>query len=225
MRTVLAIVGCGPRLEVALAAPGMSAPALVALAGPTPRSDLIVAAVDLLLRSAALASDAIEAVAASRGPGSFTGLRVALATAQGLALARGLPAHGFPSLAVQAARTSVRPCLAAQPARRGHVWVQRFESAEPDGAASPLAASPLAVAALADLVASDVPVVAAVGVELPPGTPVASAPRTAAEALLALAHHHVTFDASTLLPLYAEPPQAEPPATPRLAWQRSPRAS
>ena len=220
MRTVLAIVGCGPRLEVALAAPGMSAPALVALAGPTPRSDLIVAAVDLLLRSAALAADAVEAVVASRGPGSFTGLRVALATAQGLALARGVPAHGFPSLAVQAARTPVRPCLAAQPARRGHVWVQLFESAEPDGAAAPLA-----VAALADLAASDVAVVAAAGVDLPPGTPVAPAPLTAAEALLALAHRHPNFDATTLLPLYAEPPQAEPPATPRLAWQRSHRAS
>lgn len=45
----------------------------------------------------------ISAVAVTRGPGSFTGLRVGLAVAKGLALARGLPLVGVPTLDVVAA--------------------------------------------------------------------------------------------------------------------------
>jgi tRNA threonylcarbamoyladenosine biosynthesis protein TsaB len=221
VKTVLAIVGCGPRLEVALAAPGMPAPALVALAGPTPRSDLIVAAIDLLLRSAGLDRDAIEAVVATRGPGSFTGIRVALATALGLAHARGIPAHGFSSLLVQAARTSVRPCLAVQPARRGHAYVQLFEA----GGAPASAADGPAIVALADLASTTVPVVAPAGLVLPPETPVAPTSISAAEALLDLARSHSPLDADTLVPVYHEPAQAEVQAPLQSPWQRSHRAS
>jgi tRNA threonylcarbamoyladenosine biosynthesis protein TsaB len=44
----------------------------------------------------------IAAVAAARGPGSFTGLRVGLAVARGLAVALGIPAYGIGSLDVLA---------------------------------------------------------------------------------------------------------------------------
>jgi tRNA threonylcarbamoyladenosine biosynthesis protein TsaB len=45
----------------------------------------------------------ITAVAAARGPGSFTGLRVGLAVARGLAVALSVPAYGIGSLEVLAA--------------------------------------------------------------------------------------------------------------------------
>jgi tRNA threonylcarbamoyl adenosine modification protein YeaZ len=199
----------------------MTFPALVALAGPTPRSDLIVAAIDLLLRSAGLDGDAIDAVVATRGPGSFTGIRVALATALGLAHARGIPAHGFPSLLVQAARTPVRPCLAVQPARRGHVYVQHFAAA---GTPASAADGP-AIVAIADLARTEVPVVAPTGLALPPETLLAPTSVSAAEALLDLARSQTPLDSTTLVPVYLEPPQAEPPRPSQPPWQRSRKVS
>jgi tRNA threonylcarbamoyladenosine biosynthesis protein TsaB len=220
VKTVLAIAGCGPRLEVALAAPLLPAPALVALAGPTPRSELVVGAIDLLLLAAGIAPTALEGVVATRGPGSFTGIRVSLATAQGLAAARGIPAHGISSLLVQAARTSQRPCLAVQPARRGFLYAQRFER---DGAGG---SNTTATVVPADsLPAADAPVIAPTGVELPAGTPRAVATLSAAEALLYLAAALAHFDASTLTPVYLENPQATPPALPVPPWQPSRTAS
>jgi tRNA threonylcarbamoyladenosine biosynthesis protein TsaB len=221
MRTVLAIAGCGPRLEVALVSPLLPAPALVALAGPTPRSDLIVAAIDLLLRSAGIGVEALDAVVATRGPGSFTGIRVALATAQGLTAARGIPGHAFSSLLVQAARTAERPCLAVQPARRGFVYTSRFEPGDETGSGS----EAIDVVALEALAAADAPVVAPTGLDLPAGVPRAAATLTAAEALLALADRLAAFDPSTLVPAYHESPQAVPPKANPSPWQPSRKAS
>jgi len=215
--TILAIAGCGPRLEIALAAPTLAAPALAALAGPTPRSDLIVAAVDLLLRGAGVGGDALDAVVASRGPGSFTGIRVALATAQGLAAAHGAAGHAFSSLVVQASRSPVRPCLAVQPARRGHVFAQRFGGEGGDGEPE--------VVPLEALAASTVPVIAPAGLAVPGGTPLAPASLTAAEALLALAAALERPDAATLVPLYLENPLVHPPVPRTPSWQRSHRDS
>ncbi|HZO25898.1 MAG TPA: tRNA (adenosine(37)-N6)-threonylcarbamoyltransferase complex dimerization subunit type 1 TsaB [Chloroflexota bacterium] len=60
----------------------------------------------------------LTAIAAARGPGSFTGLRVGLSVAQGLAVALGVPAYGIGSLEVLAAGlpplgSPVRAVLAA----------------------------------------------------------------------------------------------------------------
>jgi tRNA threonylcarbamoyladenosine biosynthesis protein TsaB len=59
----------------------------------------LVAALDQLDVNA----EHLSGIAVTRGPGSFTGLRVGLAVAKGLALARGLPLVGVPTLDVTAA--------------------------------------------------------------------------------------------------------------------------
>jgi tRNA threonylcarbamoyladenosine biosynthesis protein TsaB len=57
-----------------------------------------------VLASAGLGPAAVDLVAVASGPGAFTGLRIGLATMQGLALALGRPAVGVPSLAALAWR-------------------------------------------------------------------------------------------------------------------------
>lgn len=221
MAAILAIVGCGPRLEVALLAPDMTAPGIVALSGPVPRSELVMSAVDLLLRAAELDRTRLGCVLATRGPGSFTGVRVALATAAGLAAALGVPAAGVPSLLAQAARCHGEHCLAVQPARRGQVYAQAFARRggtwEPGGQPQ--------VVAIADLAAAALPVVAPAGLELPPGTPVAAACTTTAEALLVLAAQASAGDLDSLAPLYLEPPPAVPPLRTVKPWPPSPQAT
>ena len=55
-----------------------------------------------LLCAAGLAATDLDAFATSLGPGSFTGVRVGIATVKGLCLATGKPALGFSSLAMLA---------------------------------------------------------------------------------------------------------------------------
>ncbi len=55
------------------------------------------------LKSAHLSPADIDKIAVCTGPGSFTGLRVALSFAKGFALPRKLPVIGLPSLAIWAA--------------------------------------------------------------------------------------------------------------------------
>jgi tRNA threonylcarbamoyladenosine biosynthesis protein TsaB len=64
---------------------------------------MLMPIVDSTIRRLGLHPGDIAAVAAARGPGSFTGLRVGLAVARGLSLALGVPAYGVGSLDLLAA--------------------------------------------------------------------------------------------------------------------------
>lgn len=59
-------------------------------------------AVDQALRRAGLSPEALNALAVATGPGSFTGLRIGLAFAKGIALTRHLPLIGIPTLEILA---------------------------------------------------------------------------------------------------------------------------
>ena len=59
--------------------------------------------VDALLRQAGARTRELEALAVGIGPGSFTGVRIGLATARGIALALDIPVAGVSTLAALAA--------------------------------------------------------------------------------------------------------------------------
>lgn len=162
-----------------------------------------MAAIDLLFRASGLEARELGVVVATRGPGSFTGIRVALATAQGLATALQIDCYGVPSLLVQASRAS-GPCVAVQPARRGLVYAQTFAS--PAGLPEPQ--GPIETRPLAFLAGLALPVVGPAGLHLPPGTPLAATTNSTAEALLAFARSAALDGSWPAVPLYAEEPAA-----------------
>jgi tRNA threonylcarbamoyladenosine biosynthesis protein TsaB len=104
-------------------------------------AEVLSESLEQLLRLSGIAVKNIEAFAVSIGPGSFTGLRIGLATAKGLAFAGGKPLAAVSTLLAQAAATgSQQPAPSArQPAsvvpvmkaRAGEVYAARFQSAWP----------------------------------------------------------------------------------------------
>jgi len=80
------------------------------------------------LEQVGLGAEHLSGVAVTRGPGSFTGLRVGIAVAKGLALARGLPLVGVPTLDVVAAAQGRdrRPLCAVLQAGRGRLCVATY---------------------------------------------------------------------------------------------------
>src|ERR1700694_6168126 len=71
------------------------------------------ARLEALIRQAGGRPDDLDAVAAARGPGSFTGLRVGLALAAGLAYARHIPLYLVDSLPILARRAKGDPATGA----------------------------------------------------------------------------------------------------------------
>jgi tRNA threonylcarbamoyladenosine biosynthesis protein TsaB len=99
--------------------------------------------VEEVMRASGVSARGLDGIAVSIGPGSFTGLRIGLSVAKGLAFARGTPLLGVPTLSALAERI-VREgspadgglLLAALEARRGEVYCQLFTVIE--GGARPV---------------------------------------------------------------------------------------
>jgi tRNA threonylcarbamoyladenosine biosynthesis protein TsaB len=92
-------------------------------------SERLLPAVDRALGEARISLEALGGIAVSIGPGSFTGLRIGLSTAKGLAYATGLPLVGVPTLEAMAwtlptARWQICPVLDA---RKQEVYAALFQ--------------------------------------------------------------------------------------------------
>ena len=81
-----------------------------------------------VMKASGVAFTALDRIAATTGPGSFTGLRVGLSAARGIALAAGKPVVGVTTLTAFAApivsENDEHPVIAAIDARHDHVYFQ-----------------------------------------------------------------------------------------------------
>jgi tRNA threonylcarbamoyladenosine biosynthesis protein TsaB len=81
-----------------------------------------------VMDAAGLAFSQVERVGVTVGPGSFTGLRVGLAFAQGLAAALGVPLAGVGTLEALAAEGGAGLVFAVIDARRDQIYLQAFSA-------------------------------------------------------------------------------------------------
>ena len=113
-----------PILSVALIGDGALIGAM-ALEGKGSRNEKLLPAVDWLLTENGIDRKAIDLLAVTRGPGSFTGVRIGLATIQGLALAIGKPVCAMSTHEAIAFGEDGRVSI-ADDAGRGEFYVSAF---------------------------------------------------------------------------------------------------
>ncbi len=96
-------------------------------------SNTLLGDVDKLLTQTQLTLPEIDLFAVATGPGSFTGLRIGIATIKALAATLDRPVAGIPTLAAVALSGGVSAeSVALLPAGRGEVFTQLFSVMRPD---------------------------------------------------------------------------------------------
>jgi tRNA threonylcarbamoyladenosine biosynthesis protein TsaB len=95
-------------------------------------AEALLPMIETVLREAELTPAAIDLIAVTTGPGSFTGLRIGLAAARGLALASNIPAIGVTSFdAVIADGDTELPLIVALESKRAELFLQRRDRDDP----------------------------------------------------------------------------------------------
>jgi tRNA threonylcarbamoyladenosine biosynthesis protein TsaB len=198
-------------------------------------SATLMPAVDRCMRSAKLTLEMIDLFAVVTGPGSFTGLRIGMATVKALAAVHRRPVAPARSLEVLAAAFpfSERPVLVLIDARRGEVYAGLYSTADgtPVELVPPFSAEPVRAVerALAPAKGSSLVLCGSgvgrysdiISAVIPPGSAIAP-PRWAipsASLLAGLSHARARVpyeDLHALEPLYIRPPDARLPASAKL---------
>jgi tRNA threonylcarbamoyladenosine biosynthesis protein TsaB len=162
------------------------------------RASTLLEDLDVLLHDAGVTPADVDALVVGTGPGSFTGTRIGLAVARGLALALDLPAAGVSTLdALAAAAAGVLPVVDA---RRGEVFVPGPRAVAPDG----LGASVCGVTCVGDGARRYRIVLERAGAVVPPDASPLHVPRASLHAALAVAFG----PAEAILPVYGRVPDA-----------------
>ncbi|GAB6175879.1 tRNA (adenosine(37)-N6)-threonylcarbamoyltransferase complex dimerization subunit type 1 TsaB [Desulfobaculum senezii] len=136
---VLVLDGTEDRLHLVLAQNGLVG-AAQQWTVPGRAMQFLAPAIKGLLDSASLTTADLTGIACVRGPGSFTGLRMVLATALGIARAAGVPMAGLdylPLLAAGPAPMAEGTIVAVTHSRTRQVYVQPFAAATRTALAAP----------------------------------------------------------------------------------------
>lgn len=99
---------------------------------PRRHAELVLPWAEQLLAEAGVRRAQLDAIAVGRGPGAFTGVRLAISLAQGIALALDRPVVPVSTLAALAAQARGDAAIAAIDARMGEVYLGAFRR-EGDG--------------------------------------------------------------------------------------------
>ena len=178
-----------------------------------------------LLERAGLRFADLDRVAVGLGPGRFTGLRIAIATARGLAHAGGAGLVGVPTLEVLAAGAAAPAVLAVLDARRGEAFATGYLDGVPTAPAAALTPETLetlareaatrhpGTLAVGDGALRFRPVLERAGCTLPPDD--AEVHRVDAMVLCTLARNGRVSSPDALLPSYVRAPDAQPARAPR----------
>ena len=149
---LLAIDTSADACSVAVAVDGREVVVRSAMVGRA-HAERLMPMVAEAMAAAGLGFADLERIAVTVGPGSFTGVRIGVAAARGLALATGAQAVGIGTLAVHAADAQASAgkvaVVVALAAGRGEIYAQGF-AANGDATSEPQLAAPERVAALVE---------------------------------------------------------------------------
>jgi len=154
------------------------------------QAERLLGLVQELMAQAGVTMKDLDAIGVGTGPGNFTGIRISVSAARGLALGLGIPAVGVTAFETLHFGTD-GPCLCTVDARRDMVFVQGF--------GTPVFATP-------ELVAR---------VDLPPALPLVGAFGAApahpvAHAIAQITASRFASNAAAPAPLYLRPADAAP---------------
>ena len=90
-------------------------------------SELLIAMLDTLLKDAGINIKQVDGIAFGKGPGSFTGVRIACGATQGLALGANFSVVGVCTLEALAEASGKSRVIAALDARMGEVYHAAYE--------------------------------------------------------------------------------------------------
>ena len=183
-------------------------------------SELLLPAVDFVLHAAGVAKSGVTGIVVGAGPGSFTGVRIAAATARGLAAGLGVPLLAYSSLAAVAAAAArgPEPVCAMFDARRGEVYAACYSFGD-DGIRTIMPPGAAMVEQIVDRFAAEMPLFAGDGAQqyrasLPADRILSTLVQPRAGALLWLAQHYRTAGAVPM-PASFEPEYIREPAAVR----------
>lgn len=188
------------------------------------QAEVLLPMIEGVLQDAGRTAKDLDAIAITRGPGAFTGMRIGLSTARAYALALGVPCIGVTTLEAVAANVDEaertgHAVLSAIESKRADIYVQLFDEdlkplGDPTAAEGPAIAEMIqdagAVLCVGDASVRALDMVAGLGVELTAATAPAL-PDARIVGQIALTRLPGAQDAPPPAPLYLRPPDAKLP--------------